>query len=245
MRAITAVSSVEFKSKGYWVRDQFLSTAECDHFLQLIARYRQTHDVPEVYRKVRGRSLRYRVIDGINIRQHLPEVRQLYLEVNEIVNRATGQTLAPLADEKVGVNINITPAGGSYRWHYDRNAVTVIVYLNEVVGGETECYPNYRIFLKQARYSTLQRWLDNLMQTSLVRRLFGKLVVVKPRRGTLFMMQGNTCLHSVRPVEGSTDRINMILSYDLPGANFAVAPQLDSYLYTQDSTQQRDPNYVK
>jgi hypothetical protein len=43
---------------------------------------------------------------------------------------------------------NITPPGGEYRWHYDRNAATAILYLNEVPGGETEMFPNYRLVFR-------------------------------------------------------------------------------------------------
>ena len=143
----------------------------------------------------------------------------------------------------MGANVNITPPGGEYRWHYDRNAVTAIVYLNEVPGGETELYPNFRLRLKQ-RYSRLQRWLDRLLQVGLVRRVFGKLVMVAPRRGSLVLMAGNMCLHSVRPVGGDEDRINLILAYDEPGAQFAIEENLDTYLYTEQASAPSDPNYA-
>lgn len=43
------------------------------------------------------------------------------------------------------------PPGGEYRWHYDRNAVTAILYLNEVPGGETEIFPNFRLVFRRGR----------------------------------------------------------------------------------------------
>ena len=52
--------------------------------------------------------------------------------------------MAPIEDAVAARNINVTPPGGEYRWHYDRNAVTAIIYLNEVPGGETEIFANYR-----------------------------------------------------------------------------------------------------
>lgn len=232
-----------FAQQGYCVEDGFLPPEACDDLLAQIARYRAAHEVPEVYRKVRGRSLHYFVIDGGQVEAHLPAIWTLYERVNTVVTTTCGRVLAPLENRRVGANVNITPPGGEYRWHYDRNAVTAIVYLNEVEGGETELYPNFRLRLKQ-RYSVLQRGLDRLLQTRPVRALFGRLVVVKPRRGSIVLMAGNTCLHSVRPVGGTEDRINIILAYDEPGAQFAIEKNLDTYLYTEAEQAASDPNYA-
>ena len=187
--------------------------------------------------------MHYFVIDGHQVEQHLPEIWRLYHRVNDVINKTCGRTLAPLENRRVGANVNITPPGGEYRWHYDRNAVTAIVYLNEVPGGETELYPNFRLRLKQ-RYSRLQRWLDRLLQAAPVRRIFGRHVMVAPRRGSIVLMAGNRCLHSVRPVEGDTDRINLILAYDEPGTRFAIEKNLDTYLYTEAEQASSHPNYA-
>lgn len=235
----------DFNTKGYHLTEHFLSERECEHFLTLIKNYRKHHPVPEIYRNVRGRPLRYKVIDGEQINRNLPEVAKLFKVVNKTVNSITNRELVPLDNEKVACNINIMTRGGTYRWHYDRNTVTAILYLNEVLGGgETECYPNYRIFLRRGRFSKLQQWLDGLLQIALVRRLFGKQLVCKARTGCLLVMRGDRCLHSVRPLTGDEERINIIMSYDAPGTDFAIAGQLDSYLYNQDPVQSSDPNYL-
>ncbi len=52
------------------------------------------------------------------------------------------------------------------------------------------------------------------------------------------------CLHSVRPVRGAEDRINLILAYDEPGAPFAIEENLDTYLYTEQASAVSDPNYA-
>jgi hypothetical protein len=243
MKIERIVSPEEFNTQGYCIKHGFLTKEECEHFLSQMETYREQHTLPHVYRKVRGRSLDYHVIDGDKVNQHLPEVKSLYQDVNQVVNLTFGQELAPLTNTKVACNINITSPGGEYRWHYDRNAMTSILYLNEVSGGETECYPKYRIFLKNVRYSRLQKLLDNLLILSPVRALFGKQVLVKPRQGSLLLIPGNRCLHSVRPVLGNHDRINIIMAYDTPNATFAVEKQLDNYLYNEKATTSSDPNY--
>jgi len=225
----------EFQKQGYAVLDQFFSVAQCNHFLEMITQFRQGHILPEIHRKVRGRSLRYKVIDGEKIEQHLPEIAQLYRQINELVREINmNQDLVPLDNKKVGVNVNITERGGTYQWHYDRNAVTVLLYLNEVTGGELEFYPNYRIFLKNKGPNFLQQCLDNLLRVGVVRDLFGKKVTVKPAPGRLVVMKGNRSLHSVRAVEDDKERLNIVLAYNIPHATFHAEKQLDAYLYVPE-----------
>jgi hypothetical protein len=241
--SLSIIPPEEFTAKGYCVRHDFLNEQECEYYLSLIADYRRKHPLQEIYRPSRERSLNYKVIDGLKIKEYLPEIEQLYANVNRIINQTVGEILEPLKNAQVAVNINITSPGGEYRWHYDRNKITAILYLNTVEGGETECYPNYRLFLEKYRYSKPQQWLDNLLRLKTMRRVFGKQLLLKPRAGNLVLMRANRCLHSVRPVLEEKDRINIIMAYDTPDANFAVEQNLDSYLYSQDAPASPDPNY--
>lgn len=232
-----------FADVGYRIIPGFLSAEICAGILAAISDYRAQHHLPVIYRQAGERPLHYSVIDGECIRDHLPDVVTLAGEVNRLVNSITKQDLTLLADEKVAVNINITSKGGAYRWHYDRNAVTAILYLNETEGGETECYPNYRINLPARRFSRLQKISDQILQAPLLRRIFGCRVLVAPKTGTLLIMRGNECLHSVLPVTGETERVNVIISFDLPGKTFAVAAGLNQYLYHAAAASSTDPNY--
>lgn len=47
-----------------------------------------------------------------------------------------------------------------------------------------------------------------------------------------------------RSVGGAEDRINLILAYDEPGAQFAIEKNLDTYLYTEQASAASDPNYA-
>jgi hypothetical protein len=235
----------KLSATGYHIIEDFFTPEQCEHYLRLVHDYRQQHEVPKVYRKEQERSLYYYVIDGEGIKQNLPEVKRLYeTDVNQVVNRLSNQKLVPMDNQRVGVNINITPAGGEYRWHYDRNALTCILYLNTVPGGETEIYPKYRILLRSGKFTRLQQYLDQLLRFKLVRRLFGKKVLVRPKQGTMVVMQGDRCLHSVATVRGEEFRINIIMAYDVPGSTFRSEKNLDKYLYTQEETTSSDPNYT-
>jgi hypothetical protein len=183
------------------------------------------------------------VLDGDRVARDLPEVHALYLRVMAEAARLTGADLVPMTDVQVAANVNIVSIGGEYRWHYDRNAVTALVYLNAIDGGELECCPRYRIFLGH-RLPRLQRGLDALLTAAWVRRLFGRVRVVRPAPGRMVVMRGDRCLHSVRPLTGSGERINLVFAYVERGAPAPVRAALDSYLYSQHDTV-ADPNYQR
>jgi hypothetical protein len=210
-----------------------------------ISEYRRKHELPLIERASGELPLRYAVIDGDQIVESLPEVLRVYEQTTRIVKKLWRGKVEPLVDRKVACNINITQPGGSYRYHYDRNAVTAILYLNEIEGGETECYPDYRLPLARSNYSTLQQKLDRVLQSRVVRSLVANQLLVRPRAGRLLIMQGNRCLHSVRPVRGETDRLNIVMSYDRPNAQFEVADDLNAYLYSSAPTSTTDPNYLQ
>ena len=236
-----------FNTSGYQIIDDFLTLAECEGLLGLVSNYREKVELPEIYRPMKTRSLRYYVINGEQIKNNLSDIWKIYQgAVNELVNQLTGEQYIPLDNIRVGVNVNIMPPGRSeYRWHYDRTRITAILYLNAVEGGETELYPNYRILLKNGNQAQIQRLLDSFLQIRLVRNAFRKKTLIAPRPGRLLIIRGNTCWHSVRSVEGSKERINIILAYDIPGAQFPMEKDLDSYLYTQEKAISSDPNYLQ
>jgi len=232
-----------FAADGYAIREKFITLADCERFLSQIREFRSSNEIAVIDRPAKERSLRYSVINGVQVAEGLPEIQQLYLDVNAAVNSIADSVVAPLKNRQVGVNINITQPGGEYRWHYDRNRITAILYLNAVEGGETEFYPNYRLMLDRFRYSGLQHRLDSLLLRKAVRERFGRRILFQPEPGSLLIMRADRCLHSVRPVLGEQDRINIVMAYDTPDKNFAIEDQLDSYLYRTDPAA-GDPNYT-
>jgi 2OG-Fe(II) oxygenase superfamily len=227
---------------GVHVIENFLAPSQCEELLTDVERYRTDREPPLIVRREPDRSLYYRVIDGEQVYRFLPRVVRFYSETTQVVRQVSGLDLAPLENRAVSVNINITPVGGEYRWHYDRNAVTAILYLNQVSGGETEMYPGCRVYLGKYKDTIAQRWLDKISRQPVILRRFGKRMCVAPRAGMLIVMRGDQCLHSVRRVE-SGERINVIMAFDRRGASFKVEKHLDAYLYSQSEAPHFDPNY--
>jgi 2OG-Fe(II) oxygenase superfamily len=238
------VNPANLINDGYCVIDDFLPKDRCKAFLEMIAHYRSSFELPMIYRNVRGRPLKYSVIDGDQIRQRIPQIHELLATVSAVISDLSNERLVPLEDARVACNVNITGIGGTYRWHYDRNRFTALLYLNEVEGGETEMYPNYRLTLGDSRSSRLQHLADSFLHAKPIRKIFGKHIEISPKAGRLLIMKGDICLHSVRPVRSTHDRINVVLSYDVPGRTFEVAQGLGSSLSTDSENFASDPNYL-
>jgi len=203
--------------------------------LREVVGYLADHPPVMVDRHFRGRDLRYEVIDGEIISKSLPRVWETYLNLGlrmRTMSRHGG--LEPMANLAASVNVNITGPGGEYRWHYDRNLITAILFLTPCEGGELEAFPNYRIGLGHEH-------LDRLVASRVARTAFSaRKQVVVPKPGRLVVMQADVCLHSVRPVTGG-ERICLVMAYD-PPAHTAPNTDLDRYLFTNADVR-GDPNY--
>jgi hypothetical protein len=232
----------DFWKEGVAIQPHFLSAEECEKYCESVLALDRAAGLPLIERRVRERSLKYKVVDGLRITEALPEIDELTKKVEEALERICGPGLVPIEDALAARNINVTPPGGEYRWHYDRNAATAIIYLNEVPGGETEIFPNFRLLLRGGRYQRIQQRLDGALRSRFVRRVFGHQKLVVPHQGTLLIMRGNTTLHSVREVLGSEDRVAVVLAYDFPGRDNQRSA-LNTYLYTSASPAEGDPNY--
>jgi len=234
---------MEIKKPAYWTLESFLAAEACRDWLAAVENFRRSHALPEIHRPARGRSLRYSVIHGEQIAESFPQLENLYLRIQAIAEEKSGLKLEAMRQKKVAININITPPGGEYRWHYDRNALTAILFLNAVEGGITEMYPGYRLALKGRSHSAWQERLDRFLMLRPMRRLFGRKVAIEPAPGRLLLMRGDRCLHSVTAVTGGHDRINVIFSYDEIGALHPQEEGLNDYLYTSKAHGESDPNY--
>ena len=228
-----------FLRDGVEIFDGFRNDLRCQELMKEVHNYNKANDLPLIERPARGRSLRYRVIDGDQVYYSLPRVVALYDEVLKMV-QVYDPKLIPLPNRTARLNVNVTPPQGEYRWHYDRNAVTAVLFLNEVQGGEIEMYPKFRFPMGTRKDGKLQHLCDTAVRC--VRPLL-RSSVVQPSAGRLILMQGDRCLHSVRRVEGLQERISIIMAYDIPRHTFLSDLDLNSYLYSRSPSRRNDHNY--
>jgi hypothetical protein len=225
-----------FWARGVEVVPEFLSATECETLLSAVADYRRTHELPVIFREEKGRSLNYIVMEGWRFHEALPDAEAIVDRIRTRLESICGEPLVLIDDARAACNVNITPPGGQYRWHYDRNLVTALVYLNRVEGGETDLYPNYRLKLPWAKPRAMQPFLDRLLLNKGVRALAGHPTAVTPAQGTFVALRGNTTLHSVRPVRGDEVRINLVVAFDRPGSDL-TRQTLNAYLYESQPEQ--------
>jgi hypothetical protein len=220
----------DFWQRGVDVVPGFLSSDECEILLSAIGEYRRTHELPVIYRQERDRSLNYIVMEGFRFHEALPDAAALVERIRAQLEAICGQSLVLIDDSRAACNVNITPPEGQYRWHYDRNLVTALVYLNQVQGGETDLYPNYRVTVPGGHFTWLQSMLDRLLLTKALRAIAGKPRAIAPAQGTFVALRGNTTLHSVRPVRGDRERLNLVVSFDRSGTD-TTRQTLNTYIY--------------
>lgn len=240
--AVNKYLKKSFRKKGYIVIDQFMMDSLVD-LLPTVKTLAKQHSLPLIERSFPGRSLKYRVMDGFFIESELPQLYALAKHVNQFVNVLTGQSLSGIRNRAAAINVNITEPDGEYRWHYDRNAITAILYLNSVEGGETELLPNSRWHLGPLKATPLQRFLDNYQ----IKRAVNKpssAHCISPAPARLLVMRGDKCLHSVSPVASGEARYNVIFTFDRQGVEYAVDKKLDPYIYSIKPQSGVDPNYI-
>lgn len=231
----------DFRSRGLAVIDDFADRRTCVELVDAVNDYQDRHDPLLVERLVRGRGLRYQVIDGSRVADALPTIGGLLDEIDRVVAGLWSRPLDRL-DGQAGVNVNITPPGGSYRWHYDRCPVTAMLYLNAVPGGEFELYPNHRPLGDRLNGTAVQRYLDAVGASQLVRGMARRRrMVVAPAPGRLLVIRGDRCLHSVSDAGDGPGRINLVVADAESGGGRAL-PDLDAYLYSTAALGRRDPN---
>ena len=148
-------------SDALLIKDQFIDANTAARALEVVEKFRSEFPLPVISRRSGQRPLVYSVIDGFQILDHLPEIRALHEKSTRLITELFGDSIEPLSDQQVACNINITQPGGSYRYHYDRNALTAILYLNETSGGETECYPNFRLHVPAVAQYGVDRVCEN------------------------------------------------------------------------------------
>ena len=157
------MSRSSFWRSGVEMIPQFLSPADCSGLLSAVDSYCETHTVPLIVRPQRHRSLEYQVIDGEHFHSAFANATDLLSQAHARVQQVCGCEPTFIDDSRAVCNVNITPPGGQYLWHYDRNLVTAVIYLNEVGGGETELYPNRRVLFPAGSLAALQPVVDKLI----------------------------------------------------------------------------------
>jgi hypothetical protein len=213
-----------FAEHGYVFIPGYLQRERCERLLQGITRLRNAGAMIVVERSSPIEKKSFLTINGEELERGLPDVRSLCEDVNASLNAMASEAFVPVDNKAIAVSVNVVPPGGEFSWHYDRNAVTAVLYLNSVGGGEIQLHPRYRWLKSRSQRGAAlwgQRLLDAAMRPAPMRRMLaGSPVVLRPQAGALLLMEAARCLHRVGLVRGNVERYSVQLAYDAPGATF-------------------------
>jgi hypothetical protein len=163
-------------------------------------------------------ELAYKVVTGGHIRNHWRDLLAFYTD-SDVLKWLMALTddpkirLSPHLQSAVNLNI-LDTKDFQYRWHFDAVAYTAILYLTDVRredGGALCIIPNCR------------RHVVPDVRGS-------KIVELWPQAGSMVVMDGTRCYHSVGPMLREASRLSIPLVFPNVGASPRPAG-LDAYLY--------------
>jgi hypothetical protein len=214
-----------FVRDGYLVEpgcvDPDVARGWCRRAKELLAR------AVDVVRAGEDRLL-YSVLTGDVIREEMAELYAFYAsdESRAWVAAVAGEPEIHVSSQlRSAINVNILRPADRYRWHFDANPYTALLYLSdhEPGGGELELYPN----LREGRRDDPQ-WDRHV--TSAEHLASREKISIRPAAGTLVLIDGSVTYHRVAPVVGRSARLSAPLVY-LPQQDETRPEHLDDYLY--------------
>lgn len=150
--------------------------------------------------------------NGENLIKASPLITPLEREMVELSNWLSGETYAPLDNRSIGASVNVTPAGGGFGTHFDRQEISAIAYLNSVEGGALDLWPRLR------RWEP--KWLGKkAARVTMALTLALPPVSISPTRGSLLIFTKYTP-HRVAEVKGERSRVSLVYGLDRPGVSF-------------------------
>jgi hypothetical protein len=186
----------------------FLAPEELRRLARLI------EDQEDLYTEVHGRGglgPRYRVIDGDQIRDRLPEVEELgRCRVQPLAEELAGRALSPLGSSKRSMRVQAYERREhGFRWHLDGHAYVVLVTLKNTNGGQTQ-------FISPGLTRFLRFLLYPLYAVPQVFSIFPRRSVTA-RAGDLLVMRGARTLHRGITLSDEGERILLAYTFDAPG----------------------------
>lgn len=184
----------------------FLSGDELGRLARLIA------DHEDLFTEVHGRGglgPRYRVIDGDQIHERLPEVEELGDRVRPLAEELAGEPLRPLGSSKRSMRVQAYERRDhGFRWHLDGHAYVALVTIKNTNGGQTQ-------FLSPALTRFLRFLLYPLYPFPQVFSVFPRRAVTA-QAGDLLVMRGARTLHRGITLSDQGERILLAYTFDRP-----------------------------
>lgn len=150
-------------------------------------------------------NINIRTINGDNLLKQSPASDKLYHYSFNYLN-AHFRQVTELKDKKIGVSANcMTQASDKFRLHFDRNQITLVIYLNDNNAFPLTIYPNVREDPSSIGYK----------QTFELNATTPK--IVTPRQNLAALFYGRRSFHGIYPEEGAfiSARYSLQFAFDL------------------------------
>ena len=155
-----------------------------------------------------GLGPRYKVIDGVQVQRHLPEIVSYEdTELRPVVEAFAGEPVQLMASPRRAIHIQLYERRQhGFRWHFDGHSYAALLTLKNTSRGQT-----------QLINSQLSRWLRSaLYPLYAFPRVFSVLPSTKfaMNAGDLLMIRGSRVLHRGAILDESGERCLLIFNYD-------------------------------
>ena len=218
MRELNKKEVKIFKNKGVLIIDNYINLDLCRSIIKDIKKF---HDKEKVIFVNSEKSIgRFKTLNGKTLIKASQMCLMLRDQTLKLIKKYIDDKIVNILNMKIGVSANIMSVGDKFKKHYDRNKITAVIYLNQLVGeGEMICYPRCR-FLLPGRYlfglRHLQSFLDLIVLAPFYQKYLVKKIIIAPKPGRVVFFEGNRTLHGVQPLhKKSSVRYSIQLAYDL------------------------------
>jgi hypothetical protein len=171
-------------------------------------------------RRIRVRSAQKAVAMDLLPDDFAPKALYLSDEATRFIAAVLEKDVLYRSDDPLdGCNMTVYEAGDELGWHFDQSEFSVTLMIQRAErGGDFEYAPNIREPGDEHYLEVREVLLHESLRTAQL--------ISEP--GTLAFFRGRYSLHRVPPVEGSTPRMNSVLTYSVePGHRLsAMAQQL-------------------
>ena len=202
-------SREQFKKNGILVLEDGLQPAVCRQIIDSLAGASMI-EVPT--QNDRGHTY-FLTLNGKELVARAEALGEMYETFASVAECLADKSMSPLESYDIGLSLNYTPEGGGFVRHFDRNALTVSLYLNNVDGGQLIVWPKI--------LSPLLRIFGEKGKSIAIRlSRFFRGIEIAPRTGTIAVFT-DSAAHAVNPVRGNKARVSVIMAYDAPGKTYA------------------------
>jgi hypothetical protein len=143
-----------------------------------------------------------------------PAVGLIESELSDWISRIAGAPYVPLDNRKMGISVNVVLGKGGFFAHRDRNAITVVLFLNDQDSRELLIYPEFRRL--QKLLSLLPGNIGARAYNAVRRILWKSLGARRIMPSAGYLIAFNRLVHRVADVRPGGTRVTLVVGLDRP-----------------------------